>query len=137
MPISPKHEVPAATQRPRTSRAVHRVNEMTTRPTMAIVVTVLVIASWVVVIATGFDSDVQFVFGNLCASTTLVMVFVLQHTQRREQLAFQLKLDELVHASPEADDRLVAVEASSDDEMLDLEERRIEQHVEARRDSPS
>jgi low affinity Fe/Cu permease len=65
---------------------------------------------------------------------TVVMVFVLQHTQRREQLAFQLKLDELVHASPGADDRLVAVEASSDDEILGLEERRIEQHVAARQD---
>jgi low affinity Fe/Cu permease len=134
MPTPAKLESSRA-QRPRTSRAVHLVNEMTTRPTMAIVVAVAVAVSWVVVIASGFDSDVQFVFGNLCASITLVMVFVLQHTQRREQLAFQLKLDELVHASPEANDRLVAVEASSDEEMLDLEERRLEHHVAARRDT--
>jgi low affinity Fe/Cu permease len=65
------------------------------------------------------------VFGNLSASVTVIMVFVLQHTQRREQLALQLEVDELLHASPATEERLVAVEEASDDEMLDFDEQRL------------
>ena len=119
-------------QRPFLSRAVHRLDDLTTRPTMAIAVAVTVAIVWIVVAATGFDAGLQLVFGNVCASVTVVMVFVLQHTQRREQLALQLKVDELVHATPQADERLVAVEASTDDELLDLEERRFGHHRAAR-----
>jgi len=118
--------------RSRTSRVVHRLDAWTTLPTFAIASAIFVALGWVVILASGLDAKVQFVFGNICASFTLVMVFVLQHTQRREQLALQLKLDELVHASPDADERLDAVEASTDDEMLDLEERRITHYVAAR-----
>jgi len=49
-------------------------------------------------------------FSAGAAAITLVMVFVIQHTQSREQLATQLKLDELIRALPQADDHLVHVE---------------------------
>jgi low affinity Fe/Cu permease len=62
------------------------------------------------------------------------MVFVLQHTQRRSQSALQLKLDELVRAVPQADDHLIGVEASSDDELLDREQRHRDDHVAIRED---
>jgi len=122
-------------EHPRTSRIVHRLDALATLPTIAIASALFVVAGWIVILVSGLDAKVQFVFGNLCASVTLVMVFVLQHTQRREQLALQLKLDEIVHALPEADERLVAVEASPDDEILGLEERRIGHYVAAREGS--
>ena len=50
------------------------------------------------------------------------MVFVIQHTQHREQLVTQRKLDELVRAQPGADDRLIAAEASTDAELDNLME---------------
>ena len=67
-------------------------------------------------------------FSTIAAAITLVMVFVLHHTQRREQVATQLKLDELIRALPQADDHYVRVQASADDEMQELEERHIEHH---------
>jgi low affinity Fe/Cu permease len=83
---------------------------------------------WTVIVATGFDEQIQFAFGSVCAGVTVTMVFVLQHTQRRAQSALQLKLDELVRAAPLADDHLIGVEVSSDDELLDLEQRHLEDH---------
>jgi low affinity Fe/Cu permease len=115
--------------RPRSSLAVHRVHELTSRPTIAIWVGVAVVAVWAVIVARSFDESLQFAFDTVCAGVTVVMVFVLQHTQRRSQSALQLKLDELVRAIPQADDHLIGIEASSDDELLDREQRHLEDHV--------
>ena len=65
------------------------------------------------------------------------MVFVLQHTQRREQTAVQLKLNELVRALPRADDHLIGVEASSDGELVELEQTQREHHASLRDPDPS
>lgn len=62
------------------------------------------------------------------AGVTLVMVFVIQHTQSREQTATQLKLDELIRALPKADGDLVHVEAGQDEELADLERRQTAHH---------
>jgi low affinity Fe/Cu permease len=121
---------PAAGTQPRSaSRAVHRVSDMTTRPFIAIAVAFAVVTMWIIIVATGFDQDLQFAFGSVCAGVTVTMVFVLQHTQRRAQSALQLKLDELVRAVPQADDHLIGVEASTDDELIDLEQRHRDDHV--------
>ena len=87
------------------------------------------------IVATDFDSDTQFVFANVCASITVLMVFVLQHTQRRAQLALQFKLDKLVHWLPQADERLVGVEVASDEELIDLSDRRREHHESVRHEA--
>ena len=49
-------------------------------------------------------------FEGAAAGITLVMVFVLQHTQTSQQLALQRKLDELLRALPGTDERLIKVE---------------------------
>ncbi|MDY7528894.1 MULTISPECIES: low affinity iron permease family protein [unclassified Cryobacterium] len=51
------------------------------------------------------------------SSVTVVMVFAIQHTQARQQAVTQRKLDELLRAQPTADDRLIALEGASDDEL--------------------
>jgi low affinity Fe/Cu permease len=45
------------------------------------------------------------------------VIRAIQHTQRREQLVTQRKLDELVRAQPGADDRVVAAESATDAEL--------------------
>jgi len=121
--------MPESTSRPRTSRAVHRVHEVTTRPSIAIVVACLVVVMWIIIVATDFNEHIQFAFGSVCAGVTVTMVFVLQHTQRRAQSALQLKLDELVRAVPQADDHFIGVEAAPDDELLDREQQHLDDHV--------
>jgi low affinity Fe/Cu permease len=51
------------------------------------------------------------------AALTLAMVFVIQHTQARQQRATQRKLDEILRALPDADNSLLTLEHASDDEL--------------------
>jgi low affinity Fe/Cu permease len=56
------------------------------------------------------------------------MLFVIQHTQNRHQVAVQLKLDELIRATPEADDLLVQIENAKDEELIEREQDHLAQH---------
>ena len=93
-------------------------------------------AAWFVIASTGFDQDIQLGFATVCGGVTVTMVFVLQHTQRRQQITVQLKLNEIVRALPRADDHLIGVEASHDAELVELEERQLEHHAALRDDAP-
>ncbi|WP_344793203.1 low affinity iron permease family protein [Frondihabitans peucedani] len=110
------------------SRVLHRVNEATAHSTTG-VVAALAILGWVVY---GFVAAFPAWWDNVLYITsstiTLLMVFAIQHTQARQQTAVQRKLDEILHALPHADDRLIAVEEAPDAELealatLDLLER--------------
>ena len=68
-------------------------------------------------IGTGFPPWWENVLYVTSSSVTVVMVFALQHTQARQQAVTQRKLDELLRAQPAADDRLIALESASDDEL--------------------
>ena len=81
------------------------------------------LAGWVVVgVATSFPPWRQTVLSSTTTAITVVMAFAIQHTQRREQLVIQRKLDELVRAQPGADDRMIAAEAGTDAELDELME---------------
>jgi low affinity Fe/Cu permease len=122
--------------RARSSRFLHAVDALTTRAGAAVVVALAVIATWVVVLVDDFDAEIQLAFATVCSGITVTMVFVIQHTQRRAQQATQLKLDELLRSLPQADDRVVRVEASSDAELDELEDRVAEHHRAQREDDP-
>jgi low affinity Fe/Cu permease len=70
------------------------------------------------------------------AAVTLVMLFVIQHTQSHQQIATQLKLDELIRSSPEADDLLVHIERAPDEEINERELDQIAHHEALRDDDP-
>jgi low affinity Fe/Cu permease len=54
---------------------------------------------------------------------TFLMVFLIQHTQNHDTAALQLKLDELLRATQDADNALVDLEQCSDEELLRMKER--------------
>jgi low affinity Fe/Cu permease len=56
-------------------------------------------------------------FEAVASAVTLVIVFILQHTQTREQVTLQRKLDEVLHALPGADDRLIQLESGTGDDI--------------------
>lgn len=99
------------------SRLLWGVDRWTGTPLTAVSVLAVGIA-WVAV-STVFDFPAQWerIFQTLVAAVTLVMVFVIQHTQARHQAATQRKLDEILRVLPEADNSLVALEHASDDEL--------------------
>jgi low affinity Fe/Cu permease len=74
-------------------------------------------------IASRHPDRVLLWFEGSASAITLVMVFVLQHTQTRQQVALQRKLDEVLHALPNADDRLISLESGSGHDMAAAEQR--------------
>jgi low affinity Fe/Cu permease len=85
---------------------------------MLAVVVVIADAVWVVYsMLVGFPTRLEAIFQTLVAALTLAMVFVIQHTQARQQLVTQRKLDEILRALPHADNALIAFEEASDDEL--------------------
>ena len=104
-------------QRHAGSRVLHVLDRWAARPTLALGVVVAVVV-WVLWSAVfGFPARLETVFQTLAAATTLAMVFVIQHTQSRAQEATQRKLDEILRASPEADNSLITLEEAPDNEL--------------------
>jgi low affinity Fe/Cu permease len=119
---------PIGTSRPAATRVLHRVDRVVARPAAAGIVGVVVAVFVVALAIAGFPESWEVAFSTIAAAITLVMVFVLHHTQRRETAATQLKLDELIRALPQADDHYVRVQSAPDDELLEMEERHLEHH---------
>jgi low affinity Fe/Cu permease len=82
---------------------------------------VLVVAAagvWLAVsVVAGFPARWETIFQTVVSALTLAMVFVIQHTQGRDQRAAQRKLDEILLAVPGTDTALVTLEHASDDEL--------------------
>jgi low affinity Fe/Cu permease len=99
------------------SRALHRLGEVTAHAGAGLVAALAVLVWLVVGVVAGFPGWWETVLYSSSASVTLVMVFAIQHTQTRQQSATQRKLDELLRAQPSADDSLIAVEEAPDHEL--------------------
>ena len=96
--------------------------------------------AWAFVIATAacilwaisgpiFDySDTwQLVINTGTTVLTFLMVFVLQHSQNRDSIAIQAKLDELIKNTKDARDDLIESERLSEKELEMLREHRASQ----------
>jgi low affinity Fe/Cu permease len=101
----------------RISRMLHWIGELTSRTSAALVALGAVIIFAVVLALDGFPPSWETGFAAVASAVTLVMLFVIQHTQSRHQLALQLKLDELIRTSPSADDQLVRIEVADAEEL--------------------
>ena len=110
------------------SRVLRRIDGLTSNAVTAVLLAAAVLTGITVIAATGFRQLWVNAFAVFAGGITLIMVFVIQHTQSREQMATQLKLDELIRALPLADDHLVRVEAAGDEELDQLEQRQTEHH---------
>lgn len=101
------------------SRWLSRVDRYASSP-LASVLVIAAAAAWVVAsVGAGFPARWEIIFQTLVAALTLVMVFVIQHTQARHQRATQRKLDEILLAMPGTDNSLLTLEHASDEELRD------------------
>jgi low affinity Fe/Cu permease len=71
---------------------------------------------------TGFSETWQLVINTGTTIITFLMVFVVQHTQNRDSEAIQAKLDDLIYALSDADNRLIGAEQLNDKELQQLRE---------------
>jgi low affinity Fe/Cu permease len=112
----------------RMSRVLHWIGDLTSRSTTTVLVVVLLLIFGVILAADGFPMSWEAAFSTIAGAVTLVMLFVVQHTQGRNHLVLQLKLDELIRSSPDADDLLVRLEVADDSELNDLEQDQLAHH---------
>jgi low affinity Fe/Cu permease len=111
-----------ATHDTRLSRGLRHLGGMAAGPRTAAVVAAAV-TLWLILYALrGFPQWMAIGLQTAAAALTLVMVFVIQHTQRRTEAAIQLKLDALIRAS-DADDALAEIEQADGDELERRRER--------------
>ena len=77
----------------------------------AFTLALLVIVVWLVTGPVfGFSDTWQLVINTGTTIVTFLMVFLIQNTQNRDAKATQLKLDELIRAVGEADNKLIDAE---------------------------
>lgn len=93
------------------------VTKATGKPA-AFIIAAFIIIVWAV---TGpifhFSDTWQLVINTGTTIITFLMVFVIQHSQNKDTVAIQLKLNELIAANHDASNRLIAIEDLTDEEL--------------------
>lgn len=74
----------------------------------------------------GFSENWQLVINTTTTIITFLMVFVIQSSQNRDTAALHVKLDELIRATKEARNTMLAVDELSEDELRRLRQRYAE-----------
>jgi low affinity Fe/Cu permease len=109
-------------QLPVASRILYRIEHYGSMAGFTVTIAALLAALIAVGIGLGFRTGWVVLFEVTTSSITLLMVFVIQHTQGREQSATQRKLDELLRAIPGAAESLMMLEEAPQEFMLQVEE---------------
>jgi low affinity Fe/Cu permease len=112
----------------RISKFLRWIGEATSKTGATVTVAFVLCVFLVILGVNGFPTNWLTTFGAIADVITLIMLFVIQHTQSRHQLVLQLKLDELIRASPHADDRVVKLEIAPDDELAEREQQQLAHH---------
>ena len=108
------------------SATLHAVDSWTSKAWVAVALSMGTTTALVLTLVVGSNNEVT-ALAAVVQVVTLVMVFVVQHTQSRDQRITQRKLDELLRALPDADDAMVMLDAGSDDD-LDRASERLKEH---------
>jgi low affinity Fe/Cu permease len=95
----------------RGSRAVYLLQDWSTRAHATGVAAVASVFVLLTAMFTPRGDRILIWFAAVASAVVLVMVFVIAHTQERQQNALQHKLDELLRALPGADERLIKLES--------------------------
>jgi len=87
----------------------------------AFILSVLVVVIWGITGPIFHYSDTwQLIINTGTTVVTFWLVFIIQSTQNRDQIALQLKLDELIRATKGARDEIAGIEDKTEKELRDL-----------------
>jgi low affinity Fe/Cu permease len=96
------------------ARAVSRISG---RPS-AFLIALAIVFIWAITGPVfGFSDTWQLVINTGTTIVTFLMVFLIQNAQNRDTESLQLKLDELIRAVKEADNKIIDLEELDDQEM--------------------
>ena len=103
------------------SRFFNRFSAIITKATGTVCAFIIAIAFIIFWSVTGpifkFSDTWQLVINTSTTIITFLMVFVIQHSQNKDTLALQLKLNELIAANATASNRLISIEELTDEEL--------------------
>jgi low affinity Fe/Cu permease len=114
--------------RQRLSRMLQRFDEMISHVATATAVSIVLVAFIISLALTGFPLRWQTGFSTVSNAVVIMLLFAVKHTQDRQQTALQLKLDELIRSTPEADDHLVQIERADEKELVERKQDQIDVH---------
>lgn len=93
-----------------------------TGSTTAFIIAFSIIVTWILTGPIFNYSDTwQLVINTGTTIVTFLMVFLIQRSQNKDALVIQIKLNELIASSKLASNKLIDIEALSEDELLKLE----------------
>jgi low affinity Fe/Cu permease len=99
------------------TRVTRAVGKVTGRP-LAFCIALTVIVCWAITGPMfGFSDTWQLVINTGTTIITFLMVFLIQATQNRDQMALQLKLDELIRAVDGAHNAMLDLEELTEEEI--------------------
>jgi len=82
------------------------------------VLALFVVAVWLIIgIIVGFNNTWLLILNTIATLNAALMVFIIQNTQNRESRALHLKIDELIRATKEATNELIAIEELEEEEL--------------------
>ena len=84
---------------------------------------IIIIVAWAVCgPAFNYSDTWQLIINTGTTIVTFLMVFLIQNTQNRDTTAIQLKLDELIRANENAQNRMMRLEDLTEDQIRALKE---------------
>lgn len=82
------------------------------------VLALFVVAIWLIIgLIWGFNNTWMLILNTIATLNAALMVFIIQNTQNRESKALHLKIDELIRATKEATNELIAIEEMEEQEI--------------------
>jgi len=92
------------------------------------VVALSVIGIWLLIgLIQGFDATWLLILNTIATLNAALMVFIIQNTQNRENKALHLKIDELIRATKEATNELIAIEEMEEEELEQIKNKLFSQ----------
>lgn len=87
-----------------------------------------VVLIWLIIgIAFGFNTTWILILDTIATLNAALMVFIIQNTQNRENKALHLKIDELIRATKEARNELIAIEQMEEEELEKIKKKIFEE----------
>jgi low affinity Fe/Cu permease len=101
----------------RFTRLARRVSDAAGHP-YAFLAGLVLIIGWAVLGPFYGWSDTHSLWVNtITTCVTFLMVFLIQSSQNRDTRALQVKLDELIRVSEQANNKLISIEQDSDEQL--------------------
>lgn len=85
---------------------------------LTFVVALVILVVWIIIgLIFNFNTTWILILNTFATINAALMVFIIQNTQNRENKALHLKIDELIRATKDATNELIAIEEKEEEEI--------------------